>query len=108
MNIGHSFATNYELLGKALKNIKSEKDLGVWVSDDLKPNLQCHEAATKAFRVLATIRKHFTHINKDGFIILYNTYILSLIWNIVFKPGPLILLRILLVWKEFKEKLPKW
>ena len=37
--------------------------------------MQCTKAAGRAFGVLASIKRNFTHINKEGFIILYNAYI---------------------------------
>ena len=34
--------------GLVLEEVKAEKDLGVMISDDLKPSIQCNTAAKKA------------------------------------------------------------
>ena len=75
MTLGHKFNTSYTLDENSLEKIHIEKDLGVWVSNDLKPSLQCSKAASKAFGVLASIKRNFTSLNKEGFTILYRTFI---------------------------------
>ena len=50
-----------------------ERDLGIWVSNDLKMETQCKKAAAQAMCVL--IRKTFPFVDVDGFKLLYNVYI---------------------------------
>ena len=61
--------------GIPLERITKEKDLGVWLSDDLKPANQCKAAAGKATGALRQIKNSFMYITKDSFQILYNTYV---------------------------------
>jgi len=58
---------------KQLQEVAEEKDLGVFVTSDLKPSTQCIKAANKAQSVLRIIKRNFTKIDKDGFRILYKT-----------------------------------
>ena len=63
--------------GERRKPIEStvEKDLGVWVSADLKWKEQCSKAANKAMAVLGMIKITFGAVDVDGFRILYNCYV---------------------------------
>lgn len=54
---------------------ENEKDLGVWISKDLKWTKQCNTAANKAMSVLGMIKRSFSHISIESFKILYNTYV---------------------------------
>jgi len=53
----------------------NEKDLGVWISKDLKWTKQCNTAANKAMSVLGMIKRSFSHICIESLKILYNTYV---------------------------------
>ena len=57
-----------------LERVTREKDLGVLVSDDLKPSSQC-KAAAKAINALRNIKQSFRYITVESFHILYNTYV---------------------------------
>jgi ribonuclease P/MRP protein subunit RPP40 len=57
-----------------LQEIEEEKDLGVYMTADLRPSLQCAKAASKAMSVLGLIKRNFKVIDKDDFKVLYNTY----------------------------------
>jgi len=56
----------------ALKETICEKDLGVFVSNDLKWNKQCSVAAAKANRVLGQIRNSFVSLDKQTLKLLYS------------------------------------
>ena len=58
-----------------LTEVDYEKDLGVWISSDLKSPLHCTKAVASAMRVLAMIRRAFVNISKELFIFLYRTYV---------------------------------
>ncbi len=58
-----------------LEETETEKDLGVWISNTLKPATQCKKAANKAMEVLRGIKRSFRCIDKKGFIILFKTYV---------------------------------
>jgi len=53
----------------------NEKDIGVWISKDLKWSKQCNTAANKAMSVLGMIKRSFSHFSIESFKILYNTYV---------------------------------
>lgn len=56
----------------ALKETTCEKDLGVFVSNDLKWNKQCSAAAAKANRVLGQIRNSFVSLDMQTLKLLYS------------------------------------
>ena len=58
-----------------LLSISEEKDLGVYITADLKPSLQCSKAAAKATAVLGLVRRHFKNLDKEDFLLLYNAYV---------------------------------
>jgi len=61
MNIGFKNKKEaYELNGVPLGIIKEEKDLGVFVFQDLKVGKQCFKAASKGNQVLGIIKRMFT------------------------------------------------
>jgi len=61
----------------------NEKDIGVWISKDLKWSKQCNTAANKAMSVLGMIKRSFSHISIESYIIL----MFDRIWNTVCKYG---------------------
>ena len=81
MHVGYShFVTEYVLSDNSGEHVKltevdHEKDLGVWISSDLKSSLHCTKAVASAMRVLAMIRRAFINISKELFIFLYRTYV---------------------------------
>ena len=79
MHICHRVPTEYTLQEKdqviKLQQIEEEKDLSVYVTNDLKVAKQCQEAAKKAMNVLRTIKRHFSQINEPTFLILYKSYV---------------------------------
>ena len=52
-----------------------ERDLGIWVSNDLKWETQCKKAAAQAMSALGTIRRTFPIVDVDVFKLLYNVYV---------------------------------
>ncbi len=53
----------------------TEKDLGVMISDDLKPSNQCSKVVKTANRLIGFIGRTFEHISEKGIL----TYIIQLI-----------------------------
>ena len=66
---------SYTLDGETIQAVDEEKDLGVYLSSDCKPTLQCTKAAVKAMQSLRIIKRTFNYIDKAGFAILYRAYI---------------------------------
>ena len=84
MHVGHKLATSYSISRAdgtlcTLEEVNEEKDLGVILTDDLKPGRQCREAARKAMNVLRTIKRSFTRLDKATFLILYKSYVRPLL-----------------------------
>ena len=79
MHIGHKLQTNYYMTqdGKSrkLEEIREERDLGVVIADNLKPGVQCGRAAAKAMSVLGIIKRHFSKLDKQDFLMLYKAYV---------------------------------
>ena len=58
-----------------LESINREKDLGVFVSNDMKVETQCTEAANKANRTLGLVTRTFKYHNPRSFTNLYKSYV---------------------------------
>ena len=58
-----------------MKNSKEEKDLGVYMSEDLKYRKHIFETVKKANKVLAMIRRTFSYLDKDVFLNIYKVYV---------------------------------
>jgi len=59
---------------RQLDETTEEKDLGIYVTHDLKVSLQCAKAASKAALILRMIKRNFHRIDVEDFRILYKTY----------------------------------
>ena len=58
-----------------LSIVPSEKDLGVWITSKPDFSLQCDKASAKAMQSLGLIKRTFTNLTKESFLILYKTYV---------------------------------
>ena len=58
-----------------LESIDKEKDLGVYVSNNMKVGNQCTEAANKANRALGLVNRTFKYHNPRSFTNLYKSYV---------------------------------
>ena len=71
MHIGHNLDTRYEMKeGETmtrLDTIEEEKDLGVHITCNLKPSVQCAKAAQKAQSVLGMVRRCFKKLMRRTF-----------------------------------------
>ena len=61
--------------GSRLSTTECERDIGVLVSNKLKPSLQCKKAAQTASTVLAQITRAFHYRDKHVFKNLYQQYV---------------------------------
>jgi hypothetical protein len=76
MHIGRGNGkSDYEMAGSVLDKTREEKDLGVIVSDTLKPAAQCAKAAKTALSVLGQITRAFRYRDKRTFVQLYKQYV---------------------------------
>ena len=53
----------------------AEKDLGVWITSKPDFSLQCDKVSAKAMQSLGLIKRTFTNLTKESFLILYKTYV---------------------------------
>ena len=76
LHIGkHNEGYLYHLDNHLLPEVSLEKDLGVIVSHDLKAEENVNHQVKKANKMLGIIRRTFSYLNKDNFILLYKTYV---------------------------------
>ena len=76
MHMGHGNEKyKYEMNGEELQETEAEKDLGVWMQNNLKPEKQVTTAVNKAMTVLKSIRGAFENYDKETFHITYRTYV---------------------------------
>ena len=66
---------SYTINGNELEHVKTEKDLGIIISEDLKANENITHHVKKANKMLGLIKRTFTFLDKDSFLMLYKTYI---------------------------------
>ena len=66
---------NYTMDGQTIPTTNEEKDIGVIVTDTLKPSRHCAEAARRATTILYQISKAFHYRDRHIFVKLYTTYV---------------------------------
>jgi hypothetical protein len=71
----HNPCHNYFMNGKMLNSVCEEKDLGVLITNKLSFSKHIAKAAAKANSVLGMIRRAFTYIDKESFLVLYKSYV---------------------------------
>jgi hypothetical protein len=67
----------YEMAGQMLEEVENERDIGVVISNTLKPATQCARATGTARIVLGQISRAFHYRDKSVpvFVKLYTTYV---------------------------------
>lgn len=73
--INHNYTMGPQDATTELAVVTEEKDLGIYVSSNLQPSKQCATSVSKANKMLRSIRKSFSHIDRESFLILYKTFI---------------------------------
>ena len=75
MHVGHSYDTQYHMVDNGISrnlSVTSEEiNLGVYVTNTLKPSTQCLKAANKAMAVLRMVKRNFHRLDVEGFRIIY-------------------------------------
>jgi hypothetical protein len=73
MHVGRANVRNdYQMSGVTLEKTREEKDLGIVVSDTLKPSAHC---AKVAMSVLCQITRAFRYHDRKIFVQLYKQYV---------------------------------
>ena len=66
---------NYSFIDAPINSASGHKDLGVIISSDLKPHLQCNSAAMKANRSLRMIARAVKYKTKSNMLLLFNSLV---------------------------------
>ena len=76
LHIGHNNAyCDYSMNGEILQSVTEETDLGIIVSNDLKPSKQCVSAVKKANMTLGMIKRHIVSRDKNTIVRLYKSLV---------------------------------
>ncbi len=76
MHIGkNNEKMDYKLMGSILSKTTEEKDLGVFVSENFKPTLNCNKCSKAANRVVGLIRRNISSKGIEGMMILYKSLV---------------------------------
>lgn len=66
LHVGHrNPRSTYTMNGGDLKASETKKDLGVWVSTDLKPRIRIASVAAKGNKIVKLNRRNFTDIDEE-------------------------------------------
>ena len=65
----------YEIIGEKIPETIEEKDLGVFISNNLKVGTQCCKVAKKGNQILGLIERTFTSRDKDIMLKLYKSLV---------------------------------
>ena len=66
----------FKLNGNKFQEVTEEKDLGIVVTNYLKPSVRCSKAAAKAMQVLGIIKKrNFVLTDAEDFRLLFNGFV---------------------------------
>ena len=76
MHIGkQNLKTDYTLNNKILKKTVLEKDLGVFVSCDLKPSQHVAKVAARANSIIGLVKKNFDYLDSETILSIHTTII---------------------------------
>ena len=78
----------YQMNGCILEHTVSEKDIGVYVQDNLKPSLHCTKIAAKANAMLGQLSRAVLYRDRQTFIRLYIIYIRPILEYCIQAVGP--------------------
>ena len=62
----------YMINGTVIETVKTEKDIGFWITSDLSTATHVNKARCKALGEIDRIRRNFSYIDKRAFCVLYN------------------------------------
>jgi hypothetical protein len=66
---------DYTMRGVKLGKTDEEKDIGVTITKNLKPSVQCEKAEGRAMAILNQIRRNFHYRDRHTFVRLYKQYV---------------------------------
>ena len=65
----------YRLMWSKISKTTEEKDLDVFISDNLKPTLNCGKSSKAANKVVRLIRRNISNKGEEGMMILYKSLV---------------------------------
>ena len=83
--------TVYKMDGMDIEQTTCEKDLGVYIDNELKFQRHIAESIKKANQKLGIIKRNFSHLDKDSFLSLYKSLVrphleyCSCVWSVIYK-----------------------
>ena len=75
LQMGEQFSFIYRLGPHTLQWVNDEKDLGVWISNDLKPSRHCKLVYRKTSRLLGFLCRLFGRFSPATLTMVFNTYL---------------------------------
>ena len=83
--------TVYKMDGMDIEQTTCEKDVGVYIDNELKFQRHIAESIKKANQKLGIIKRNFSHLDKDSFLSLYKSLVrphleyCSCVWSVIYK-----------------------
>ena len=87
----HKYTMRYGNDKVALSEVESEKDLGIMFDSEMKLQAHINEVCNRGYQRIAVIRRNFTYIDKDMFLLLYKSIVRPVleygntVWSVYFK-----------------------
>ena len=72
IHVGNNVHASYKMDDVDLPSTAREKDLGVYISGDLKPSHHCTEIVKTANKIVGLIGRTFEHISENIILTSYN------------------------------------
>ena len=90
-NMQHKYTMRYGNDKVALSEVESEKDLGIMFDSEMKFQAHINNVCNRGYQRIAIIRRIFTYMDKDMFLLLYKSLIRpfleygNTVWSVYFK-----------------------
>ena len=90
-NMQHKYTMRYGNDKVALSEVESEKDLGIMFDSEMKFQAHINDVCNRGYQRIAVIRRTFTYMDKDMFLLLYKSLIRPVleygntVWSVYFK-----------------------
>ena len=87
----HKYTMRYGNDKVALSEVESEKDLGIMFDSEMKFQAHINDVCNRGYQRIAVIRRTFTYMDKDMFLLLYKSLIRPVleygntVWSVYFK-----------------------
>ena len=80
MHIGNNnYHTNYTMNGSDFSKVINEKDFGITINNDIKPDKHCSDVVKKANKLVGFIGTTFEYISEKELSLSYSMHVYALI-----------------------------